>query len=142
MVDTIIDSDVLPDNATSKTEILKISHNGVQVNLEFENILCIYRSGKKLKSLTRSLSEYEFVGTIGAIAGQGKEYNILQINRSVAINLLAIKGYEHGGKRDTLKLIIKPKYKHDYPVFSSIEYIVTKEYIEPFKDQFISIEKN
>ncbi|GEN71176.1 LytTR family DNA-binding domain-containing protein [Chryseobacterium lathyri] len=112
------------------TSTLTIQYKGNDLEFDISHdILYFYRFRKQVKFIAFNGEEYPVKKTLGAVTDQLKDYNFLQINRSVVLNFSMVEGYRPGLKRNTLELIFKNKYSHLLENQNMNQFVVTKEHI-------------
>lgn len=117
-----------------KDKVLGISYNGTHIKLNVEtDVILLARSGKLISIITVSGSRYQTPESISKLALSLSETSLIQISRSVIVNVNCVKGYRTGTKRDTLEILMKPKYHELVEKLDAELFRVTKEHIINFK---------
>lgn len=119
---------------TPEASVLTIDHNGRLLKFNAaEDILYFCRQGKYVRLITFYGNEYPTDETLGSLAEQFKDSNFLPINRSVILNLAAVREFRDGHKRHTLELVFKDKFKNLLEHQDMNQFVVTKEHISKIK---------
>ncbi|MCT2561838.1 LytTR family DNA-binding domain-containing protein [Chryseobacterium herbae] len=123
----------LNDKKSAPT-LLTVDHNGRFLRFNAaEDIFYFCRQGKYVRLITFYGEEYPMDETLGSLIEQFKDTDFLPINRSVILNLTAVREFTEGEKRHTLELVFKDKFKNLLEQQGMNQFVVTKEHISKIK---------
>lgn len=113
---------------------LAIHYNGQHVYFQVANdILFFHRQGKLVKGMTIHGNKYPINESISSLEKRYSSDGFVRINRATIVNYKMVNGYIAGSKRDTVHVIIKPEYATIAKDPDKEIYLVTKEFLNPFK---------
>ena len=117
-------------------DVLMIKHNGVDIKLHAGNdVLYVYKSGRNIKVMTISGSEYSKRDTISTFIKSYQQFGFCKVNPSAIVNLSMLKGSTKGTRSKTLEPLFKPQFQ-DKVSQSNLEKLrVTREYLPNFKKE-------
>jgi hypothetical protein len=118
-----------------------VEYKDISVQLLLANILCFYRSSRKITIIATDNKEYTRAGTITNIAKQFNDAGFIQINRTVIINLSTVEGFKKGPRKNTIQLLIKQDVEIYFQDLPEEHLLVTKEYIDKFRSAYAGQEE-
>lgn len=101
-----------------------------------KEVLYVKRSPKGVHIFTKSGAKYSEYFALSTFLTEYGNKGLVQINRSVIINLAIIEGYQNGTRYGTLELIIKPEYKELKCMQDHNLFVVTAKEVNQFKEKF------
>jgi len=130
------ESSNLPISVQNDELILK--WKGGLVFIPLKNIESLFLDNRKVQIISLREENYSFTGSITGTLDVIGHTDFRQINRSVILSLRIIKGYKPGKRKNTLRIILKPKYSHIYNLIPKEKFNVTKEFVDSIRNEFPS----
>lgn len=119
-----------------ETATLTIHYNGKHIYFNVQqDILCFHRDGRKVIAMTVNGNHYPINIPISELGNRYENDGLCRINRATIINFKLIKGYLAGKSRGTAELIIQPIFLPLIEGLDTDKLIVTKEYLNSFKER-------
>lgn len=117
-------------------ETFTIQSKGVCLHIEIRSILYFYRNGKQVDLVTVFNEKLSTSENLKILEERFLRHGFIRINRSVVFNFNEVLGYEAGERRNTLKLVLDPKYDEHLYQHKSDGFFVTNEHLSDVLRRF------